>query len=51
MKMASTVEKEGAKEEVFSLELPAPSGWKKKVFLSTLYFLLVYFHRYKLLGP
>ncbi|KAK7411130.1 hypothetical protein VNO78_02559 [Psophocarpus tetragonolobus] len=28
--MASSVEKEGAGEEVFSLELPAPSGWKKK---------------------
>lgn len=34
--MESSVEKEtqsGAGVEVFSLELPAPSGWKKKVFL------------------
>ena len=30
--MASSVEKEGgASEETFSLELPAPPGWKKKV--------------------
>ncbi|KAJ7956712.1 Methyl-CpG-binding domain-containing protein [Quillaja saponaria] len=28
--MASSVEKEGAREEAFSLELPAPPGWKKK---------------------
>ncbi|KAM1155211.1 hypothetical protein EV1_025898 [Malus domestica] len=28
--MASSVEKEGGKEEVVSLELPAPSGWVKK---------------------
>ncbi|KAJ7978935.1 Methyl-CpG-binding domain-containing protein [Quillaja saponaria] len=28
--MASSVEKEGTREEAFSLELPAPPGWKKK---------------------
>ncbi|XP_015901933.1 methyl-CpG-binding domain-containing protein 11 [Ziziphus jujuba] len=28
--MASSVGKEAAKEDVFSLELPAPPGWKKK---------------------
>ena len=33
--MASAVEKEGgAREETFSLELPAPPGWKKQVFHS-----------------
>lgn len=31
--MASSVEKEGAREEVVSVELPAPPAWKKKVFL------------------
>jgi hypothetical protein len=31
--MASSVEREGAREEVVSMELPAPPGWKKKVFL------------------
>jgi hypothetical protein len=36
VKMASSVEKEssaavGAGEETVSLELPAPSGWTKKV--------------------
>lgn len=30
--MASSVEREGAREEVVSVELPAPAGWKKKVF-------------------
>lgn len=31
--MASSVEREGAREEVVSVELPAPPGWKKKVFV------------------
>jgi hypothetical protein len=31
--MASSVEREGVREEVVSVELPAPAGWKKKVFL------------------
>nr|DAD29862.1 TPA_asm: hypothetical protein HUJ06_031330 [Nelumbo nucifera] len=34
---STTVDKEtqaGAKKEVVSVELPAPPGWKKKVFLS-----------------
>lgn len=30
--MASSVEREGAREEVVSVELPAPAGWKKKFF-------------------
>jgi len=30
--MASSVEREGVREEVVSVELPAPDGWKKKFF-------------------
>lgn len=48
--MASSVEREGAREEVVSVELPAPPGWKKKVFVFLYaiflhYFALYEFHR------
>lgn len=32
--MAASVEKDTVNEEVVSVELPAPPGWKKKVLIS-----------------